>query len=172
MDDRSPLKEPAAENGTVMDAIHHTLGLQPAKLSKRGSRTRAGRLRVIDRQALDGRTAVAKIYDQLVSAIHNDLGGKDQLSTIELALTEGFAGASIVLGDINARILTGAVIDAATVAMHAQAISAMVRIARRLGTGRRAKPVPSLDDFLEMRERAKKITTGPSITPQPEPEQT
>ncbi len=128
-----------------MDAlIRQTLGThrldgietKPARLSNRRRRTRAGRKRIIDREALDGRTAVAKVYDQLVTAIHNDLGGREQLSTIELALIEGFVGASIVLGDLNARILTGAAIDAATVAMHAQAISAMVRTANKLGTSR------------------------------------
>ncbi len=128
---------------------------KPARLSNRRRRTRAGRKRIIDREALDGRTSVARVYDQLVAAIHNDLGGRDQLTTIEIALIEGFVGASIVLGDLNARILTGAQIDAATVAMHAQAISAMVRTANKLGTSRRAKLVPSLDEFLRMRARAR-----------------
>jgi hypothetical protein len=59
------------------------------------------------------------------------------------------------LRDINARILTGAEIDTATVAMHAQAISAMVRCAAKLGTSRRAKPIPDLDTFLAMRAKVK-----------------
>ena len=133
--------------------------IKPAKLSKRGRQTRAGRNRLLDRESLDGRTIVAKVFDRLVAAIHADMGGRDQLSAIELALVEAYAGAAVTLNHLNTRILTGADIDNAMVAMHAQAISAMVRVAAKLGTSRRAKPVQGLDTFLEQRERAKRITT-------------
>jgi hypothetical protein len=136
-------------------AVYETLGLRssngaevkPAKLSKRGRQTRAGRNRLLDRESLDGRTIVAKVFDQLVAAIHADLGGRDQLTAIELALVEAFAGSSVALNHLNTRILTGAEIDT-MIAMHAQAISAMVRVASRLGLQRRAKPVSSLTEYL------------------------
>ena len=151
-------------------ALHQTLGLRsdasgemkPAKLSRRGRQTRAGRNRLLNRESLDGRTIVAKVFDQLVAAIHVDLGGRDQLSAIELALVEAYAGAAVTLDHLNTRILAGAEIDNAMVAMHAQAISAMVRVAAKLGTSRRAKPVADLETFIEMRKRAKRIATGPS----------
>jgi hypothetical protein len=143
---------------------HQTLGLRgpdgteikPAKLSKRGSRTRAGRNRLLNRESLDGRCITAKVFDRLVEAIHADMGGPDQVSVMERRLIDAFCGASVVLDHLNAKIITGTEIDAATVAMHAQAISAMVRVARRLGTDRRAKPVMDLDTFLTMRAQAKR----------------
>jgi hypothetical protein len=129
-----------------MDAvIHQTLGAKPAKLSKRGRQTRAGRNRLLNRESLDGRTIVAKVFDQRVAAIHADMAGADQLSAIELALIEAFTGASVVLDDLNTRVLAGAPIDNAMVAMFAAATSAMVRVAAKLGTGRRTRDVTPPD---------------------------
>jgi hypothetical protein len=133
-----------------MEAVHQTLRKQlsdsngeikPAKVSRRGQQTRAGKVRLLDRESLDRRSAVFKVFDRLVSAIHVDMGGRDQLSAIELALIEAYAGAAVTLNHLNTQILAGAEIDSAMVAMHAQAISAMVRVASRLGTARRAKDV-------------------------------
>jgi hypothetical protein len=59
------------------------------------------------------------------------LGGADQLSAIERALIEGFAGATITLQGINYKIALGQVIEVTDLA---QAISAMVRVASRLGS--------------------------------------
>jgi hypothetical protein len=42
---------------------------------------------------LGGRTNAAKQFDAIVDAIYADMGGKGQLSTIELRLVESFAGA-------------------------------------------------------------------------------
>jgi hypothetical protein len=64
---------------------------------------------------------------------------------------------------LNTRILTGAEITSALVAMHASAISAQVRVAAKLGTMRRAKPVPSLDEFLIERAKAKDATGSKPI---------
>jgi hypothetical protein len=99
------------------------------------------------------RRARRLLFDQLVAAIHVDLGGRERLSAIELALVEAYAGAAITIDHLNTQILTGAEINNAMVAMHAQAISAMVRVAAKLGTTRRAKPVPDLDMFLETRAK-------------------
>jgi hypothetical protein len=65
-------------------AMHQTLGrrgdsiaeIKPAKLTQRSRATRAGRDRLLNRESLDGRTAVAKAFDQLVGTIHADLGGR------------------------------------------------------------------------------------------------
>jgi hypothetical protein len=114
---------------------------EPARLTKRGQLTRRGKGRLINRQSLDGRTAVAQAFDALVARIHTDLGGRDRMSSIEASLVESFAGAATVLEHINAKILTGAEITPALVAMHAAAISAQVRCAAKLGVARRAKTV-------------------------------
>jgi hypothetical protein len=84
------------------------------------------------------RTNAAKEFAALVHAIETDLGGADQLSAIERALVEGFAGAAISLMNINARLALGEAIDLAD---QAQAISAMVRVAARLGEARRTRAV-------------------------------
>jgi hypothetical protein len=93
-----------------------------------------------------GRTNAAKAFDQLVAAIEVDLGGRDQLSTIERALIEAFAGACVTLHHLNTKLALGESIDPS---QHAQAVSAMVRVATRLGLARRAKDIgPGLGDLL------------------------
>jgi hypothetical protein len=154
---------------TMVESEHSNGVVQPARLTKSGQLTRRGKGRLINRASLDGRTAVAQAFDSLVASIHTDLGGRDQISSIEATLVESFAGATVVLDHINAKILTGAEIDSALVAMHAAAISAQVRCAAKLGTMRRAKPVNNMENFLAKRKRT--ATVPPSteiITPEPE----
>jgi hypothetical protein len=153
----------SARDGTSDHQAHQTLGLRspdgteikPAKIAKTKQFTRYGRRRLVNRTSLDGRTAVAKVYDQLVAQIHADLGGRDRLSAIELSLVEAFAGASVTLDHINTRLLSGAEVTQVLVGMAAVASSTMVRVANKLGIERRAKIVPSLDEFLAMRARAR-----------------
>jgi hypothetical protein len=97
-----------------------------------------GKTRLLTRSQLDGRTSAAKLFDRLVVDIENDLGGHDQLSTIEHALIEGFAGAALTLHHLNTKLALGEPID---LSQHAQAVSAMVRVASRLGISRRAKDI-------------------------------
>jgi hypothetical protein len=80
----------------------------------------------LTRDVLDGRTNAAKLYDRLVIDIENDLGGRENLSTVERALIEAFAGASVTLNNLNVRLVQGEPID---LSQHAQAVSAMVRVA-------------------------------------------
>lgn len=115
----------------------------------RNVRTTAPKERLLTRAALDGRTRARKVFDAIASGIENDLGGRDALSTVELALVEAFAGATVHVHDLNARLLLGQKID---ITQHASAISSLVRIASRLGTGRRSRDVtPSLREYLEGR---------------------
>ena len=124
----------------------------------RSARNGRGKLRLLSRNSLDGRTKAAQVFDRLVAAIENDLGGRDELSTIERALVEGFAGSCVVLGHLNAKLALGEDIE---VAEHAQAVSAMVRVAGRLGLQRRAKPVgPTLNDLLKIDLEQREATDG------------
>jgi hypothetical protein len=101
---------------------------------------------LLTRAELDGRTNAAKAFDKLVGEIERDLGGRDQLSAIELTLIEGYAGAAVALQDMNARRALGQPVD---MAEHSQVASTMVRIASRLGLNKRMRDVtPSLDDIL------------------------
>jgi hypothetical protein len=61
------------------------------------------------------------------------------------ALIEAFAGASVTLNNLNVRLVQGEPID---LSQHAQAVSAMVRVATRLGPQRRPRDVT-----LSLRER-------------------
>jgi hypothetical protein len=81
------------------------------------------------------------MFDSLVSSIEADLGGRDQLSTIEISLIEGFAGSSVVLNDLNTRLALGQAID---LAEHASVCSSMVRIAAKIGLSRRSRVVNGL----------------------------
>jgi hypothetical protein len=111
-----------------------------------------GKLRLLSRANLDGRTKARKQFDSIASGIAADLGGEEQLSTIQRHLVEAFAGAACHVNDINARLLLGEEID---VVLHSQAISTMVRIATRLGVRRVPKSVaPDLRDYVEARAEA------------------
>jgi hypothetical protein len=117
----------------------------PVKPVRRRSK-RATRPQLLVRSRLDGRTNAAREFDRLVSDVQADLGGRDQLSAIEVALVEAFAGATVTLNNLNTRLLLGQPIS---LAEHAQAVSAMVRVASRLGISRRARDLgPTLSDFL------------------------
>ncbi len=117
----------------------------PAKQRRRAPH-RTTRPQLLTRSQLDGRTGPAKAFDRLVGDIESDLGGHGELSAIELALVQAFAGASITLDALNAKLMLGETID---LGQHAQAVSAMVRVAARLGLQRRAKDIgPTLSDIL------------------------
>ena len=94
---------------------------------------RATRPHLLTRDQLDGRTNAAKMFDHLVANIESDLGGRAQLSTIQRALIEGFVGAAVILHHLNTQLALGQDVD---LAQHAQAVSAMVRVASRLGVRR------------------------------------
>ena len=99
---------------------------------------RRSKPQLLIRADLDGRTNAAKLFDRLAADIEADLGGRDQLSTIERALIEAFCGATVTMHALNAKLALGEEID---LTQHAQAANVMVRLASRLGLQRRAKDV-------------------------------
>ena len=122
---------------------------------------KATRPQLLTRRELDGRTNAAKYFDQLVVDIENDLAGRDQLSTIERALIEAFAGASVSLQNLNTKLALGQDID---LSQLSQVVGAMVRVATRLGLSRRSRAVDGLtlsdlvrlDDADQQRAKAAK----------------
>lgn len=112
-------------------------------ISVRGRRR--GKVQLLTRANLDSRTKAAKRFDAIAQGIANDLGGEEHLSTIQRHLVEGFAGCALHVQDLNARLLLGAQVD---LTEHSQVLSTMVRLASRLGLGRVAREVPSLDEYL------------------------
>ena len=96
------------------------------------------KLRLLTRDQLDGRTSAAKQFDTVARQIAADLGGEDRLSAVEKHLIAAFAGVSVHLNDLHARMLLGEKVD---IAEHAVAVSTMVRVASRVGI-RRVRGTP------------------------------
>src|SRR5262249_28620682 len=96
----------------------------------RGRYRKRTKVKLIGRNHLDGRTHAARKFDSTVAGIASDLGGADQLSTVQRNLIEAFAGASALLNHMNAQLLSGQTVN---MVEYAQAGSLMVRIAARLG---------------------------------------
>jgi hypothetical protein len=131
---------------THPDSARLPSACSPESLAKRRRQHKATRPQLLTRAQLDGRTSAAKALDKLVADIEADLGGRDQLSTIQLVLIEAFAGVAVMLQRLNTRLALGEEID---LGQHAQAVSAMVRVASRLGLQRRARDLtPTLSDLL------------------------
>jgi hypothetical protein len=104
-----------------------------------------GKLHLLTRQSLDGRTRARKQFDSIATSIAADLGGEAQLSTIQKFLIEAFAGCAVHVSDLNVRLLLGQEVD---LSKHAQACSSLVRIASRLPLGRVARQIPSMSEYL------------------------
>jgi len=68
---------------------------------------RKTRPQLFTREQLDKRTNACKLFDRLCADIEADLGGREQLSTIERQLIEAFAGAAVTMSDLNCRIALG-----------------------------------------------------------------
>jgi hypothetical protein len=94
----------------------------------------------------------------LIDDLSADLnGGPDgeNLSTVERALIEAFAGSAIALNNLNIQLLrAGDSVKPAVLAAHAGAVNSMSKLAARLGT-RRVKPTMTMDMFLELRRRSR-----------------
>jgi hypothetical protein len=109
-------------------------------------RHRAVKPQLLTRGTLDKRSNAFKLFNRLAADIEADLGGRNPLNTIELTLIEAYVGATVTLQHLNTQLALGQPID---LSQHAQAVSAMVRVASRLGLQRRARDVgPSLGEIL------------------------
>ena len=138
----------------VQDRVRATLRAGNGKgVATPHIRTRQGKLRLLTRQALDGRTAVAKQFDSIAASIATDMGGEACLSTIQKHLVEAFAGCAVNVSDLNARLLLGEKVD---LAQHAQAVTTLVRVASRLPIGRVAKDITSLASIIRADQQAER----------------
>jgi hypothetical protein len=102
-----------------------------------------------ERQGLDGRSATARRFRDLVNAFVADMGGLDRCSEIKLGLIRRLAATTVQAEMLEARMVNGEAIDIATLCTLA---STTVRISQRLGLERRARNVtPSLGQYLAAR---------------------
>jgi hypothetical protein len=98
---------------------------------------------------LDGRSASARRFRDLVNAFVADMGGLDCCSEIRLGLVRRLAATTVQAEMLEARMANGEAIDIATLCTLA---STTVRLSQRLGLERRARNVtPSLGQYLATR---------------------
>jgi hypothetical protein len=96
---------------------------------------------------VDGRSRVARKFYDIASAIATDQGGIERLAEVRLQLVRRFAACAVLAEQLEADLANGQQID---VAEHALLCSSLVRIATRIGLGRREKNItPSLAHYLE-----------------------
>src|SRR3954453_14656575 len=95
---------------------------------------------------LDGRSATARRFRDLVNAFVADMGGLDRCSKIKLGLMRRLAATTVQAEMLEARMVNGEAVDIASLCTLA---STTVRLSQRLGLERRARTVtPSLNQYL------------------------
>lgn len=98
---------------------------------------------------IDGRSAIARRYRDIVASIIADQGGADQCSESRLQLIRRFAACAVLAEQIEAQLANGATID---VQQHSLLCSTLTRLITRLGIDRVARDaVPSLAEYLAAR---------------------
>jgi hypothetical protein len=102
-------------------------------------------VRLLVRDNLDGRTKARKQFDVIARGIAADLGGAEHLTTVQCQLVEAFAGCALIINAINTKLLSG---DGVDITEHSYAASTLVRLASRIGLGRRARDVNDLTDHI------------------------
>ena len=95
---------------------------------------------------LDGRSATARRFRDLVNAFVADMGGLDRCSEIKLGLLRRLAAATVQAELLEARMVNGEEIDISQLCTLA---STTVRLSQRLGLERKQRDVtPSLSDLI------------------------
>src|SRR5260221_6256544 len=94
---------------------------------------------------IDWRTGIARRYTDLVAAVCSDQGGADRMSEAKLQLARRFAALAVQAEQLETRLANG---EAINVVEYSQLTSTLVRVVTRLGIERRAKPVPTLAEYL------------------------
>jgi hypothetical protein len=119
----------------------------PAPVERRSSKQRS---RMTNGTALlpdiDGRSAIARRFKDITSAILADQGGADQCAESRLQLVRRFAAAAVLAEQLESRLANGEQID---IQEHALLCSTLARLASRIGLERRARDVTTLADYLQ-----------------------
>jgi hypothetical protein len=124
----------------------------PAASPATAPRKPTARSRVTNGHALlpgiDGRSAVARRYADIIAALVADAGGESEISEARRQLIRRFAALAVLAENLEARLAMGEAID---LAEHALISSTLVRLASRLGINRHARTVPTLRDYLALK---------------------
>jgi len=96
---------------------------------------------------VDGRSATARRYRDLVEALTADQGGADQCSESRRQLIRRFASVSVLCEQAEAKLAAGEEID---VSQHALLCSTLTRLVTRLGLERRQKDItpPTVEEYI------------------------
>lgn len=96
---------------------------------------------------VDGRSAIARRYRDIASAIVIDQGGFDQCSEARKQLIRRFAAGAVLAEQLESRLARGEQID---INEHATLSNVLVRLAGKIGIERVPRDVsPSLGDYLK-----------------------
>ncbi len=88
---------------------------------------------------MDQRFRVARQLNERLAGVGTDLGGLEQLTTIERAMVERFIHTDALASQIEERARSGQAFD---VGQYLTVVDRVLRIGQVLGTQRRARPLP------------------------------
>ncbi len=91
---------------------------------------------------LDGRTDLAKALRASYEAVVNDIGGKDDVSTVKAALVERFVWLQAILQTLEHEMAQGLTDKAEAIGKWIQAVNALSGLAKVLGVDRKASSKP------------------------------
>lgn len=110
------------------------------------SAPKGGKVRLLSLDDIDGRTRAAQHVKNTRQDVIADLGGEEQLSTLERAAVDHVALLDAMAKDVGARWLQGEAVDPSAVPTL---VNAFNRSAAILGWRRRSKDVtPDLADYM------------------------
>jgi hypothetical protein len=96
---------------------------------------------------VDGRSAPARRFRDIIEAIVADQGGADRMSEARRQLVRRFAAAAVLAEQLESKLANGQAID---LQEHALLCSSLVRLSARIGINRIPRNVtPSLDQYLQ-----------------------
>jgi hypothetical protein len=99
---------------------------------------------------VDARSAIARRYKDVVSAILADQAGATQCTEARQQLIRRFAAAAVIAEQMEARLING---EAISITEHALLASTLVRIARQIGIDRRMRNItPTLGEYLASKQ--------------------
>jgi hypothetical protein len=127
----------------------------------RKRKSRSVKARLLVRESLDGRSRARRHFDRIARGIAEDLGGEDQLSTVQKCLVESFAGVAVHISNLNARLLDG---EKVNILVHATAASVLCRTATRIGLKRIPREIESLSSILRRDVAAHDVDVDASAT--------
>lgn len=108
--------------------------------------TRYGKLQLASFDDLDKRTAAAQRIVALRSQMMDDLGGEEQLSSIERTIIDRIALLQAILEDQEVGFITVGELD---IDRYTKSLNSLVRAANAVGIERKPKNVtPSLSDYI------------------------